>query len=68
MSIEKEVQLSLFPNIVHTQKLDRLETAVDSIRSRFGHFSIQRAVMLTDKDLSGLDPAAEHTIHPISFL
>lgn len=68
LSIEKEVQLSLFPNIVHTQKLDCLETAVDSIRSRFGHFSIQRAVMLTDKDLSGLDPAAEHTIHPISFL
>ena len=68
LSIEKEVQLSLFPNIAHTQKIDRLETAVDSIRSRFGHFSIQRAVMLTDEGLSGLDPAAEHTIHPISFL
>lgn len=68
LSIEKEVQLSLFPNIAHTQKIDRLETAVDSIRSRFGHFSIQRAVMLTDEKLSSFDPAAEHTIHPISFL
>ena len=68
LSIEKEVQLSLFPNIAHTQKIDRLETAVDSIRNRFGHFSIQRAIMLTDEGLSGLDPAAEHTIYPVSFL
>lgn len=68
LSIEADVQTSLFPNIAHTQKIDRLETAVDSIRSRFGHFSVRRAVMLTDEDLSGLDPVAEHTIHPVSFL
>ncbi len=68
LSIEEDVQMSLFPNIAHTQKIDRLETAVDSIRNRFGHFSVQRAVMLTDENLSGLDPVAEHTIHPVSFL
>lgn len=66
--IEEEVQLSLFPNAARTQKIDRLETAVDSVRSRFGHFALRRAVMLTDERLSGLDPAAEHTIHPIGFL
>lgn len=68
LSMEKEVQLSLFPGVIRTQKIDRLETAVDSIRSRFGHFAIRRAVMLTDPILSDTNPAAEHTIHPVSFL
>jgi len=61
-------QISLLPESVKLQKQEDLETAVDSIRRRFGHFSIQRGLMLTDKTLSNLNPKDDHVIHPVAFL
>lgn len=60
-------QLSIFPDSARIQKQEELEKAVDSIRSRFGHFVIQRGVMMTDKQLSSENPKDDHTIHPIAF-
>jgi DNA polymerase-4 len=60
-------QLSLFDDEGRYQKLVRLESAIDDIRRRFGNLSVQRAVMLTDSRLGGLNPKDDHTIHPIGY-
>lgn len=61
-------QLSFLEDAVRRQKEEELEHALDNIRRRFGHFSIQRGIMLLDPMLSKLDPIAEHTIYPEAFL
>ena len=61
-------QLSFLEDAVKRQKQEDLERTVDKIRSRFGHYSIQRGIMLIDPALSRLDPIAEHTIYPEAFL
>ncbi|MGI6669234.1 MAG: DNA polymerase IV [Acetivibrionales bacterium] len=58
-------QLSFFDN----QKLlrrERLERCVDGIRARFGHYSVQRALLLKSSELNA-NPAEENIIHPVSF-
>ncbi|MFZ2538234.1 MAG: hypothetical protein WAX04_04985 [Oscillospiraceae bacterium] len=67
LSDEEDMQLSIMPDVAHMQKQDTLEHTIDSIRSRFGHFSVQRGIMLADKTLSNLDPKSDHVIHPVSF-
>lgn len=62
------VQLSIYPDVVKAQNQEMLEEAVDGIRRRFGHFSVQRGVMLTDTVLSALNPQEDHIIHPVGFL
>lgn len=44
-----------------------LESTIDEIRRRFGTNSIQRCIMLTDRQLSGFNPKDDHVIHPVSF-
>lgn len=61
-------QLSFLEDVVRRQKQEELERTVDNIRKRFGHFSIQRGIMLLDPVLSRLDPVTEHTIYPEAFL
>lgn len=61
-------QLSFLPDIAALQRQERLEQALDSIRSRFGTFSVRRGLMLTDPALSTLDPKNDHLIHPESYL
>ena len=61
------MQLSLLPEARRLEKQEELESVVDELRSRFGHFSVQRGIMLTDRKLSDLDPKGEHIIHPMSF-
>lgn len=68
LSINDNMQTSFLPEIVKLQKYDAVERAMDDIRRRFGHFSIQRGIMLQDKDLSSLDPKSDHIIHPTSYL
>lgn len=65
--IEKHTQLSLFNEQVISQRQDILEETIDNIRKKFGHFSIQRGIMLTDKVLSNINPKDEHYIYPVSF-
>lgn len=61
------VQLSLLPDVAQLQKQEELETAMDNLRNRFGHFSVQKGMMLCDTELSNLDPKNDHIIHPMSF-
>lgn len=60
-------QLSLFTDEDHREKIVRLENAVDYIRNRYGYFSIQRALMLQDRRLTGLDAKKDNIIHPVSY-
>ncbi len=68
LAVQEVRQLSLYREAVKQQKQEELERAVDSVRKRFGHFSLQRGVMLTDPALSSLDPVNDHVIHPEAFL
>ena len=61
------VQLSLLPDVAQLQKQEELEAAMDSLRNWFGHFSIQKGIMLFDTELSNLNPKNDHIIHPMSF-
>lgn len=59
------IQLDLFAK--DKTILEDLEKTIDSIRSRFGHCSIQRCSMLQDRKLTGFNPKDDHVIHPISY-
>ncbi len=60
-------QLSLLPEIAAIQKRETLEGVVDDIRSRFGHFSIQSGLQLSDRQLSALHPRDDHLTYSESF-
>ena len=60
-------QLSLLPEIRAMQAQEDLERVIDSIRYRYGHHQIRRGVMLTDRDLSALNPQSDNIIHPESY-
>jgi DNA polymerase-4 len=68
LSTNVERQLSCLNEFDETIKREKLENTIDDIRRRFGHFSIQRASMLTNPILSSLDPVTDHIIHPVGFL
>ena len=59
-------QLSLFLDDIQRQKRERIEGVVDSIRSRFGYMSVQRAAIFADPQLAGIRPK-EHVVHPVGF-
>lgn len=50
------------------EEMERLESAIDGVRNRFGYYSVQRTVMYKDRLLSHCDARADHTIHPHGYL
>lgn len=60
-------QVSLFCDEAARMKAERLEAAVDALRSRFGHYCIGRAVLLREGARFSINPRDEHTIHPVPF-
>jgi DNA polymerase-4 len=60
-------QLSMFDDEKKRMKQEQIEVTVDALRHRFGHFSVQRAVLLKDVALGRINPKEDHIIHPISF-
>lgn len=64
VTAEGHRQLDLFNQKKDTEPL---EQAVDTLRQRFGHYSVQRCCMLTDRKLTGFNPKDDHVIHPVSF-
>lgn len=59
------IQQALFPEYTDEKKV-LLDKSIDNIRSRFGYYSVQRALFLKDKNLNA-NPAEENVIHPVSF-
>ena len=60
------VQLSLFYDEKQKLKEEQLEYSIDGIRKRFGHYSVQRALLLKDKALNA-NPIEENVIFPVSY-
>lgn len=54
-------------SVENREKQEKIETAVDTLRRRFGNYCIQRGSQLKKKDLSHFNPHDEHIIHPIGF-
>ena len=54
-------------SVENREKQQKIETAVDSLRRRFGNYCIQRGSQLQKRDLSHFNPHDEHIIHPIGF-
>lgn len=65
MAAGSHVQLSLFTS---DRKIKRelLDKCVDNIRYRFGHYSIQRAILLKDSELNA-NPVQENVIQPVPY-
>lgn len=60
-------QLSLLSDIAAIHRHEQAERAIDRIRAKHGHFSVQRGIMLTDPRLAALNPKEDHVIHPVSY-
>ena len=61
-------QINLFYDERRREKAERLELTIDTIRRRYGHYAIDRALLLLDDKLGKLNPIADHTIHPIGYI
>ncbi|CQR73762.1 DNA polymerase IV [Sporomusa ovata DSM 2662] len=59
------VQIDLFDG--DNLEAETLEQTIDTIRKRFGHYSVQRCALLLDRQLTGFNPKDDHTIHPVSY-
>lgn len=59
-------QLSFFDDEKKKIKKEQLENSIDDIRRRFGHYSVQRALLLKDKALNS-NPIEENVIFPVSY-
>lgn len=51
------VQESFMPEQKRSLRRDDLEKTIDALRSRYGHFVVQRGKLMTDTSLSGFDPS-----------
>ena len=61
------VQLDVFGNEEMRLNMERLEAAVNSLRSRFGNKSVQRGIMLLDGSLSKIDAKKDNIVYPAGF-
>lgn len=60
------VQLCFYESAARRERLERLESSVDKIRSRFGSSSVVRASLLGD-DLTFEHDPLTHIVHPVAF-
>lgn len=61
------LQFSLFDDCKERLRKESLDRTTDKLKERFGNYIITPAIMLKDKALSGFNPKADHTIHPVGF-
>lgn len=67
VSNDTPLQMDMFGSGQEQLRMERLDSAVDSLKKRFGTSAVQPAVLLTDPGLSSFDPKKDHTIHPVGF-
>lgn len=65
---DNAVQFDLDGTAIHREKLEKLETAVDKLKNKYGNYCVQKATALCDTELSRFNPFEEHTIHPVSVM
>ncbi len=62
---DQHIQLSLFDDDTRAKR-ELIDRSMDKIRSRFGHYSVQRAILLKDNELNA-NPVEENVIHPVAY-
>ena len=67
-SMDDPLQCDIFGDAEEALRAERLDLAIDELRSRFGNRCVHRAVELTDEVMGGLDIKRDNTVHPIGFL
>ena len=67
-SMDDPLQCDIFGDAEEVLRAERLDLAIDELRSRFGNRCVHRAVELTDEVMGGLDIKRDNTVHPIGFL
>ena len=45
----------------------KMDETVDTIRKRFGFYSVQRGLMYFDTALSAINAKEDHTVHPHGY-
>ncbi len=60
-------QIDLFSSVEQREKQMKMDTAVDTIRKRFGFYSVQRGLMHFDTALSAINAKEDHTVHPHGY-
>ena len=50
------------------EQQERMDTALDGIRQRFGHNVVQRGVVLIDSAFAHINPKEDHVIHPVGYV
>jgi len=60
------IQISFFEEESKKIKKELLDISIDKIRERFGHYSVQRALMLKNPELNA-NPIEENIIYPVSI-
>ena len=48
------------------QKREFIDLSLDSIRERYGYYSVRRALLIKN-DLTAINPKQDHVIHPLSY-
>lgn len=66
ITADSSIQLSLFDDDNRRARQEQLEHSIDGIRHRFGHYAVQRALLLTDSKLNR-NPVEENVIFPVSY-
>jgi DNA polymerase IV len=66
VAADEHHQLSIWAQ--ENQRAECLERTVEDLRRRFGHFAIQRGLMLQDTRLSNLSPKETPLTFPASFI
>ena len=61
------VQLSLYTEDQKRDKGERIDTAVDHLRQRYGYMSVRRALMDSDPLLGHINVKDGHTVHPVGY-
>lgn len=65
-SIDKS-QLSLIDGKTDDKKAEALGIMRDNIRKRYGWSSLQKGIMLTNRELALINPACDNSIQKIAF-
>ena len=60
-------QGDLFGEVERREALERLDGAIDDLRSRMGNSCVMRGVELADGSLEGIDIQRDNVIHPVSY-
>lgn len=60
------VQYDLAKTAEKRERREKLDRAVDKLKSRYGNYCVQSGTALLDKELSHFNPYDEHNVHPVS--